>query len=56
MNANLAPTLRNRNLKRKTLPRYPSFRKNNLGELTNQASEFAIFQDFYWKNRVRNSK
>lgn len=48
------PFPRNPNNKRQTLPRYPSFRRNNDGSASLLASQFDSFRESYWKARAQS--
>ena len=50
------PTGRNPNKPKDTLPKYPSFRKDNSGKLTTQAAEFEDFKEQYWKSRAEGQR
>lgn len=47
------PTARDPNRPKQTLPRYPSFRRNNDGTPSAQAGEFEQYRSDYWKERAR---
>ena len=49
----MPPPPRNPNNKQQTLPRYPSFRKNNDGTSSVQDQEFNDYRSNYWKERSR---
>jgi hypothetical protein len=44
---------RNPNIPRQTIPRYPSFRKTNIGERSVQADEFEAYRRLYWQERAK---
>ena len=44
--------MRNPNNRRQTIPKYPSFRMDNMGNRTSLAGEFDEFRSNYWKNRA----
>lgn len=48
------PFPRNPNNKRQTLPRYPSFRRNNDGSASLLAGQFDSFRESYWKARAQS--
>jgi len=48
------PFPRNPNNKRQTLPRYPSFRRNNDGSASLLAGQFDSFRESYWKSRAQS--
>lgn len=50
------PNERNPNNPKQTLPKYPSFRKNNDGTLSSQNDEFNQYRSDYWKERSRQKR
>ncbi|MFP6833831.1 MAG: HNH/ENDO VII family nuclease [Porticoccaceae bacterium] len=50
------PTARNPNNSTQTLPKNPSFRKENDGTLSQQGKDFNKFQKDYWKQRANELK